>query len=111
MQDLRALEGVAARAVEFAILTACRSGEVRGAAWAEIDLEEKVWIVPAARMKFGKEHRVPLSTQTMTLLEKTPRDGVFVFPRRENDSILSDMRLTAVLRRMGRGDIAVHGFR
>jgi integrase len=111
MQDLRAREGVAARAVEFAILTACRSGEVRGAAWAEIDLMEKVWIVPAARMKAGKEHRVPLSMQAMTLLEQMPHDGAFVLPGRDKDSILSDMSLTAVLRRMGRGDITVHGFR
>jgi integrase len=111
MQDLRAREGVAARAVEFAILTACRSGEVRGAAWSEIDLAEKVWIVPAARMKAGKEHRVPLSKQVMALLAQMPRDGAFVFPGRDKDSILSDMSLTAVLRRMGRGDITVHGFR
>jgi integrase len=111
MQDLRAREGVAARAVEFAILTACRSGEVRGAAWVEIDLAEKVWIVPAARMKAGKEHRVPLSKQAMALLLQLPRDGAFVFPGRDKDSILSDMSLTAVLRRMGRGDITVHGFR
>jgi integrase len=111
MQDLRAREGVAARAVEFAILTACRSGEVRGAAWAEIDLAEKVWTVPAARMKAGKEHRVPLSTQVMALLEQMPRNGAFVFPGRDKDSILSDMSLTAVLRRMRRGDITVHGFR
>lgn len=111
MHDLRAREGVAARAVEFAILTACRSGEVRGAAWAEIDLEEAVWIVPAARMKAGKEHRVPLSTQAMALLLQMPREGAFVFPGRSKDSILSDMSLTAVLRRMERDDITVHGFR
>lgn len=111
MQDLRTREGVAARAVEFAILTACRSGEVRGAAWTEIDLAEKVWVVPAARMKAGKEHRVPLSKQAIVLLEQMPRDGAYVFPGRDKDSILSDMSLTAVLRRMGRGDITVHGFR
>ena len=111
MQDLRKREGVAARAVEYAILTAGRSGEVRGAAWAEIDLAEKVWIVPAARMKAGKEHRVPLSKQAVALLLQMPRASAFVFPGRHNDSILSDMSLTAVLRRMGRDDITVHGFR
>lgn len=109
--QLHAREGVAARAVEFAILTACRSGEVRGAAWDEIDLEEKVWTVPAARMKAGKENRIPLSTQALVLLQQMPRDGEFVFPGRSAGTILSDMSLTAVLRRMGRGDITVHGFR
>jgi integrase len=99
-QDLRAREGVSARAVEFAILTACRSGEVRGAAWDEIDLEAKTWTVPAKRMKAGKEHRVPLSTQAIALLQQMPRDGVFVFPGRSRETILSDMSLTEVLRRM-----------
>jgi integrase len=110
-RDLRAREGVSARAVEFAILTACRSGEVRGAAWDEIDLEAKVWTVPATRMKAGKEHRIPLSTQAIALLRQMPREGAYIFPGRSSDTILSDMSLTAVLRRMGRGDITVHGFR
>ncbi|WP_426111318.1 tyrosine-type recombinase/integrase [Massilia sp. PWRC2] len=111
MTQLHAREGVAARAVELAILTACRSGEVRGAAWDEIDLQAQVWTVPAARMKAGKEHRIPLSTQAITLLQQMPREGAFVFPGRSAGTILSDMSLTAVLRRMGRGDITVHGFR
>ncbi|MET0320100.1 MAG: tyrosine-type recombinase/integrase [Duganella sp.] len=63
-------------------MTACRSGELRGAAWAEIDLAERVWIVPAARMKAGKEHHVPLSKQVMALLLQLPRDGAFAFPGR-----------------------------
>lgn len=111
VRDLRAREGVSARAVEFAILTACRSGEVRGASWDEIDLEAKVWTVPATRMKAGKEHRIPLSMQAIALLRQMPREGAYVFPGRSSDTILSDMSLTAVLRRMGRGDITVHGFR
>jgi integrase len=111
MVDLVEREGTAALAVQFAILTACRSGEVRGAKWSEIDLGEKLWTIPAARMKAGKEHRVPLSPAAVALLGQLPRDGDLVFPGRARDTMLSDMSLTAVLRRMARGDIAVHGFR
>jgi integrase len=109
--DLRGREGVAARAVELAVLTACRSGEVRGARWEEFDLEAKVWTIPAQRMKAGREHRVPLSDAAMALVMARTRDSGFVFPGRDSDTPLSDMSLTAVLRRMGRGDITVHGFR
>ncbi len=73
MGELRACEGVAARAIEFAILTACRSGEVRGARWSEIDLVAKVWTIPAERMKAGKEHRVPLSTAAMRQMQRILR--------------------------------------
>ncbi|MDB5908951.1 MAG: integrase [Massilia sp.] len=111
MPQLIAREGVAARAVQFAILTACRSGEVRGATWSEIDMEAKVWTVPAKRMKAGKEHRVPLSTAAVAVLQQMPRESAFIFSGRTHDTVLSDMSLTAVLRRMGRGDITVHGFR
>jgi integrase len=111
MAKLAEREGIAARAVQFAILTACRSGEVRGARWSEIDLAAKLWTVPAERMKAGKEHRVPLSTAAIAVLEAMPRGGTFVFPGRSRDTILSDMSLTAVLRRMGRRDITIHGFR
>lgn len=111
MQRLRAVGGTGARAVEFVVLTAARSGEVRGATWAEIDLKEKVWTVPASRMKAAKEHRVPLSPAAITLLEALPRiagtDLVFPAPK---GGLLSDMTLIAVLRRM---DVkaTVHGFR
>jgi integrase len=111
MLALRARDGTAARALEFAILTAARSGEVRGAAWGEIDLSEKLWIVPAARMKAGVEHRVPLSPAAIKVLSECPRFGDLVFKGRKSGVQLSDMSLTAVLRRMGRGDITVHGFR
>lgn len=111
MCDLRRAEGVAARAVELAILTACRSGEVRGAKWGEFDLDAKLWIIPAERMKAGKEHRVPLSIEAIALLRSLKTKGDIVFPGYKKESILSDMSLTAVLRRMGRGDITVHGFR
>jgi integrase len=108
---LRASEGTGARALEFAILTAARSGEVRGALWAEIDLETAVWTVPAERMKMKKEHRVPLSPQALRLLRGLPRvkDQELVFPA-PRGGVLSDMALVAVVRRMG-VDVVPHGFR
>ncbi len=111
MAQLSERQGVAARATEFAILTACRSGEVRGALWSEIDLAANLWTIPASRMKAGKEHRVPLSAPAITLLAGLPRKSEIVFRSQGSNTQLSDMSLTAVLRRMGRGDITVHGFR
>lgn len=111
MVDLRQRAGSAARAVEFAILTAGRSGEVRGARWSEMDLDAAVWTVPAERMKAGREHRVPLSTDALALLRSLPAVGEHVFPGQRGDAPLSDMSLTAVLRRMERDEITVHGFR
>ncbi|KAB8180169.1 DUF4102 domain-containing protein [Lysobacter maris] len=109
MADLRQREGAAARALEFAILTAARSGEVRGATWDEIDLKSNTWIIPSDRMKGGKEHRVPLTPAAVALLNAIPKRGQFVFaaPR---DGQLSDMSLSAVLRRMN-VDATVHGMR
>lgn len=111
MADLRSRAGIAACAVNFAILTAARSGEVRGATWGEIDLDAALWTIPAERMKAGIEHRVPLSTAAMVLLKSTPKIGDIIFPGRGRNKDLSDMSLTAVLRRMDRPDITVHGFR
>jgi integrase len=111
MADLRQRQGVAARAVEFGILTAARSGEVRGARWSEIDLDSALWTVPATRMKGGREHRVPLSNTALAVLRAMPRVDDIVFPGQKHASMLSDMSLTAVLRRMDRGDITMHGFR
>lgn len=111
MVELRQREGIAARAVEFGILTAARSGEVRGALWGEIDFDAAIWTVPPQRMKAGREHRVPLSDRAVEILKKAPRLGDAIFPGRKEGSLLSDMSLTAVLRRMGRGDITMHGFR
>lgn len=111
MVDLRKREGTSARAVEFAILTAARSGEVRGVRWSEIDLDAALWVVPAERMKAGREHRVPLSTAAVALLQAMPDVGDYIFPGQRGDTPLSDMSLTAVLRRMGRSEITVHGFR
>lgn len=111
MARLRAAEGIGARALEFVVLTAARSGEVRGATWQEVDREAGVWTVPASRMKAGKEHRVPLSPAALALLDALPRfkdvDWLFPSPRRGQ---LSDMTLTAVMRRMGLSAVP-HGFR
>lgn len=111
MAELKKREGIAARAVELAILTAARSGEVRGAVWGEFDLDEAMWIIPAERMKAGREHRVPLSTSALSLLRSAPRIDEIVFPGARAGTPLSDMSLTAVLRRMGRKEITIHGFR
>lgn len=108
---LRKMEGMGARALEFAILTAARSGEVRGATWDEIDIKARIWTVPADRMKASKEHRVPLSKAVLKLIEALPRleDSPYVFaaPR---GGMLSDMSLSAVMRRM-EVDAVPHGFR
>lgn len=111
LAELREIGGMGARALEFTILTAARSGEVRGATWDEIDRAEAVWTIPGERMKAGREHRVPLSPEALAILEALPRIGGcnLVFPSAKG-SPLSDMTLTAVLRRMGRS-ITVHGFR
>lgn len=113
MKTLRSCKGIGARALEFTILTAARSGEIRGAKWSEIDLQQGVWTVPAERMKAGKEHRVPLSKQAVQLLKSMPKvaDYDYIFPSTRAKKPLSDMTLTSVLRRLGRKDITVHGFR
>ena len=111
MRRLRSQGGVGARALEFAVLTAARSGEVRGATWSEVDLKASLWTIPAARMKSGREHRVPLSKSAIKLLRSFPasrRPEDLVFPGMRGP--LSDMSLTAVLRRMGVSATA-HGFR
>lgn len=111
MRRLRAAEGAGARALEFAILTAARSGEVRGATWSEIDLRQKVWTIDGARMKAGREHRVPLSDAATNVLKTLPKGGandpVFVASR---GGALSDMTVAAVLRRL-KVDAVPHGFR
>lgn len=111
MAQLRKREGTSARALEFLILTAARSGEVRGATWEEIDLKDDVWTIPASRMKAGKEHRVPLAPRALALLKKLPRfaDSALLFPA-ERGGMLSDMALTALMRRMD-VDAVPHGFR
>jgi integrase len=110
---LRGQDGIAARALEFLILTATRTGEVIGARWDEVDLGEKIWVVPAARMKAGREHRVPLSAVAAAILEemKKIREGEFVFPGGKKGRPLSNMAMLAVLKRIGRSDLTAHGFR
>ncbi len=111
MQRLAMVEGMGARALEMVILTAARSGEVRGATWDEIDLDEAVWTIPAERMKGGRTHRIPLLDEAFQLLRSLPRlDGSpFVFFAARGGK-LSDMTLSAVCRRM-EVDAVPHGFR
>jgi integrase len=115
MASLRLQEGVAARALEFLILTATRTSETIGARWSEIDLSEAIWIVPPTRIKAGKEHRVPISSTARAVLNamRPAASGAdaFVFPGGRRGRALSNMALSAVLKRMGRADLTVHGFR
>jgi integrase len=112
MVDLAERSGVAARALGFTILTAARSGETRGMTWAEVDLDARIWIIPANRMKAGKEHRVPLGDAAIALLGPRRDDASLVFESESRpDRPISDMSMIAVLRRMGRDGITVHGFR
>ena len=102
MTDLRRRDATAARALEFAILTAARSGEVLGARWDEFDLDRAVWTVPATRMKGGREHRVPLSRRALKIVKamKEFRESDFVFRGQNPGKPLSVMALAMVLRRM-----------
>ena len=114
---LREQEGIAARALEFLILTAARTGEVIGARWSEIDLLDKTWTVPAGRMKARREHRVPLCARALAILHNVEglRSGdnpdAFMFPGAKPGKPLSNMVFLMLLRRMGRGDLTAHGFR
>ena len=113
MASLRKREGVSAKALEFAILTAARSGEVRGMTWGEVDFAAKLWTVPAGRMKASQTHEVPLSEPALAVLQAVHEKGLaaedIVFPG-PSGRALSDMTLSAVLKRMKR-DVTVHGFR
>jgi integrase len=113
MGELRSQEGIAARALEFAILTAARTGEVIGARWDEIDFSERLWTVPCDRMKAGKEHRVPLSDAALAIVENMSaiRSGEFVFPGGKANRSISNMAMLMTMRRMGRGNLTAHGFR
>lgn len=111
--ELHAVEGIAARALELIILTATRTGEALNATWAEIDFAEKAWNIPAARTKTSKPHRVPLSTAALAILREmeASRLNEYVFPGQKLGEPLSNMACLAVLDRMERRDITVHGFR
>jgi integrase len=110
--DLRARDATAALALEFCILTAARSGEVYGARWNEFDLDDRLWAIPAARMKAAREHRVPLSSRAMGILTALHdlQLGDFVFPGRRVNKPLSNMAMEMMLRRM-KVNVTVHGFR
>jgi integrase len=113
--ELREQEGIAARALGFTILTAARTGETIFARWSEFDLLDRTWMVPAGRMKAGREHRVPLSARALAILEgmqaRRSADDGFVFPGRKPGKPLSNMAFLMLLRGMGRGDLTTHGFR
>jgi integrase len=113
MQRLRQNSGISARCLELLILTACRSGEVRGARWNEIDLTQSVWTIPAQRTKAGREHRVPLSEPAMAVLRAMAQFGAegFVFPGLKAASTLSDVALTKALHVASGNGATVHGFR
>jgi integrase len=107
MGELHQREGVTARALEFCILTAARTTEVLQASWEEVDLDAKVWTVPAERMKARREHRVPLSESAVAILSALPRKK----DTRVFEGHTAHMAMLKVLQRMGRGDLTVHGFR
>ena len=112
MAELRDRESISARALEFTILTAARTGETIGAKWSEIDIESAVWTVPAERMKGAKEHDVPLSKRALALLEDLPRElGGYVFPGARAKAPLSNMAMLELLRGMRGEGLTVHGFR
>jgi integrase len=113
MIELRQIDSVPARALEWMILTATRTSETLNATWSEIDLDDAVWTIPGERMKGGKAHRVPLSDAALTLLKGMQAiiTGNYVFPGRNGNKPLSNMALLMVLRRMKRGDLTGHGFR
>lgn len=104
--DLRAREGMGSRALEFLTLCASRSGEVRGAIWDEIDLDNALWVIPAARMKMDREHRVPLTPAAVALLKALPRfeGNSLVFPAARGGQ-LSDMTLSATMKRMHESEV------
>jgi integrase len=111
MARLRAVEGVAARCLEFVVLTVSRVGEARGARWPEIHGD--TWVVPPERMKAGKEHRVPLSDRAMAIVHEMEafRVSEYVFPGFWNNRPLGDVTVRQVLRNLGIADATTHGFR
>lgn len=113
LAQLRMREGTAARAAEFVVLTATRTGEALGATWDEIDLERRVWTIPAQRMKGKKEHRVPLCDRAVALLKALPREArnKHVFIGTRAGAPLSSAAMVKVLHRMKRSDLTIHGFR
>ena len=110
MTELRALPGLAARALEFTILSASRTGEARFARWSEFDLNAGTWTIPGERMKGDKEHRVPLSDRALAILAELPREGDAVFPGKAAGGFLNQDAMADVLAKLCSG-ATVHGFR
>jgi len=112
LEKLREQNGISAKALEFTILTAARSGEVLGTRWPEIDFDKKIWTVPAERMKGGREHRVPLSCSALAILKEMSavKRSDYVFPGTKADKPLSGMALEMAMRRL-KADATPHGFR
>ena len=114
MRELRQNDTQGSRALQFTILTACRTGEALSAEWSEFDLVKGVWTIPAGRMKAGREHRVPLSASALKLLETIAAEAgesLYVFPGATASKPVSKMTMLQLLKRMGRPDVTVHGFR
>jgi integrase len=113
MVPLREQDGMSALALQFLIQTATRTSEILNATWAEVDLEAAIWVIPADRMKAGREHRVPLSKPAFALLRELHkhRTSDFIFPSAKPTRPLSNMAMLKLLARMGRADLTVHGFR
>lgn len=113
LAKLRASAGQAARVVEFLTLTAARSGEVRGATWAEIDFKHALWTVPSSRMKAGREHRVPLSARAVVILKSMQQRaaGELVFEGEKSGVSISDTAMVKALRRASKGQETLHGMR
>ena len=101
------------QAMRLTILTACRTSEVLGAHWSEFDFKTQTWIIPASRMKADREHRVPLSPAVQKLLNGLPRieNSPFLFPGVRKAKPISNMAMLMALRRLGRSDLTIHGFR
>jgi integrase len=113
MAELRSIDSISSRCLQFAILTCARTGEAIGAPWEEIDLDERLWSLPAERMKGERPHRVALSRPAMEILREmhAMRSGPYVFPGQRPGQPLSQMALLMLLRRLDRKDLTVHGFR
>ena len=116
MRQLRTIENsVAAKALEFCILTATRTNETLGIVWSEVELAKRVWVIPAKRMKASYEHRIPLPERAVEILNEMEKmrtaHNPHIFPGRARGKSLSHVAMAHVLRRMGRDTITVHGFR
>jgi integrase len=111
MALLRSLDSISARALEFTILTACRTGEVLGAKWDEVDLDKGIFTIPANRMKAGVEHEVPLAARAVCILRDMPRVGDYIFPGAKHGKPLSNMAMLQMMRGKAGNGYTTHGMR